>query len=274
MDVDNTPRAMTVAGSDSGGGAGIQADLKTFMNFNVYGATAITAITVQNTLGVSDVFMLPPAAVAAQIDAVAVDIGLDAAKTGMLGTREIIEAVAERIKYHDLARLVVDPVMVSTSGHRLLQEDAIKSYRDKMLPLSLVITPNLYEGEILSGMKINTLEELREAARRILDLGAQWVLLKGGHRQFDGGGAVVTDLLFDGRIFEEISNPRIDTTSTHGTGCTLSAAITAGLALGLSVPDAVRRAAAFTNGAIKTAVPVGGGHGPVNHRYKIGDISS
>ncbi len=269
MDTNKLPRAMTVAGSDSGGGAGIQADLKTFMNYEVYGTSAIAAITVQNTLGVSDVLMLSPAIVAAQIDAVAGDIGVDAAKTGMLGTSAIIDAVADRIKYHAIAKLVVDPVMVSTSGHKLLHDDAIDSYIKKMLPLSLVVTPNHYEAEILSGIRIETIYDLKEAARRILDMGTHWVLLKGGHRQFSSGESLVTDLLSDGSIYEEISNPRIATTSTHGTGCTLSAAITAGLAQGMSVPDAVRRASAFINGAIRTAVPLGGGHGPVNHWYKL-----
>lgn len=269
MDKKAIPRVMTIAGSDSGGGAGIQADLKTFMNYRVYGTSAITAITAQNTLGVNKVLMLPPEMVAAQIDAVSVDIGVDAVKTGMLGTQEIIETVAERVKAHRIANLVVDPVMVSTSGHRLLQEDAVKSYIKHILPISLVVTPNLHEAEILTGRKIESVTELKEAAMRILAMGPQWVLLKGGHRRFSGEGSTVIDLLTNGDFLDEIRCPRIETTCTHGTGCTLSAAIAAGLASDMPVTQAVRRAEAFIHGAIKTAVPVGGGHGPVNHWHVL-----
>ncbi len=269
MNERNLPRAMTVAGSDSGGGAGIQADLKTFMNFKVYGASAITAVTVQNTLGVNDVLMLPPEIVAGQIDAVAGDIGVDAVKTGMLGSREIIEAVVDRLKAHSINKLVVDPVMVSTSGHRLLREDAINTYKEKLLPISMIATPNLYEAEILSGIIINTVAQLKESARLILAMGPAWVLLKGGHRQFKGEGDAVVDLLTNGSIYREIRSPRYDTTSTHGTGCTLSAAITAGLALGMDVTEAVILAEEYIKGAIRTAVAIGGGHGPVNHWYAV-----
>lgn len=262
-------RAMTIAGSDSGGGAGIQADLKTFMNFKVYGTSAITAITAQNTLGVNKVQVLSPEIVAAQIDAVAGDIGVDAAKTGMLGTGEIMEAVADRVNAHGIINLVADPVMVSTSGHRLLLEDAVQTYVKCIFPLSLVVTPNLYEAEILTGNKIQSVEGLKDAALRILAMGPKWVLLKGGHRQFAGEEKIAVDLLTNGDFFEEIRNSRIDTTCTHGTGCTLSAAIAAGLATGMTVPGAVYRAEAFVNGAIRTAVPIGGGHGPVNHWYVI-----
>ncbi|HBX22176.1 MAG TPA: bifunctional hydroxymethylpyrimidine kinase/phosphomethylpyrimidine kinase [Desulfotomaculum sp.] len=261
--------AMTIAGSDSGGGAGIQADLKTFMNFKVYGTSSITAITAQNTLGVNNVQTLSPDLVAAQIDAVIEDIGTDAVKTGMLGSREVVQTVADRVTAHRIINLVVDPVMVSTSGHRLLQEDAIHAYIKELFPLSLVVTPNLYEAEIITGYKIDTVESLKDTALRMLDMGARWVLLKGGHRQFAGEDKFAVDLLTNGDYYQELRNPRIATTCTHGTGCTLSAAIAACLALGMDVPGAVHRAEAFLNGAIRTAVPIGIGHGPVNHWFDI-----
>ncbi len=261
---------MTIAGSDSGGGAGIQADLKTFVNFRVFGTSAITAVTAQNTLGVKKVQILSPDLVAAQIDAVIEDIGTDAVKTGMLGSPEIVETVADRVTTHRIMNLVVDPVMVSTSGHRLLQEDAIKTYIKAIFPLSLVVTPNLYEAEILTGKIIKSVESLQDAALRILDMGAKWVLLKGGHRQFAGEDEFAVDLLTNGDYFKEIFNPRIATTSTHGTGCTLSAAIAACLALGMDMPGAVHKAEAFLSGAIRTATPIGKGNGPVNHWFKVG----
>ncbi|MFZ5596536.1 MAG: bifunctional hydroxymethylpyrimidine kinase/phosphomethylpyrimidine kinase [Bacillota bacterium] len=269
----NVYRALTIAGSDSGGGAGIQADLKTFMAHKVYGASAITAVTVQNTLGVKDVFMVPPETVAAQIDAVLSDIGADAVKTGMLWSREIISCVAGLMKSYAVSSLVVDPVMVSTSGHRLLKEDAVSSYLSVLLPLALMVTPNLYEAEILSGMAITSPASLREAALRILDCGPGWVLIKGGHRQFGEDDGFVTDLLTDGSLFEEIRKPRINSTSTHGTGCTLSAAITAGLASGADVAGAVRSAVDYTARAIMAAHPIGGGHGPLNHNINTGRYS-
>lgn len=261
---------MTIAGSDSGGGAGIQADLKTFTNFRVYGTSAITAITAQNTLGVKKVQNLSPDLVTAQIDAVMEDIGADAVKTGMLGGPAIVETVAGRVITHRIKNLVADPVMVSTSGHRLLQEDAVKTYIKAIFPLSLVVTPNLFEAEILTGKIIESVASLQDAALRILDMGAGWVLLKGGHRRFAGEDELAVDLLTDGDYFKEIRNPRIVTTSTHGTGCTLSAAIAACLALGMDVPGAVHKAEAFLSGAIRTATPVGKGHGPVNHWFKVG----
>jgi len=269
MEMKKFHRAMTIAGSDSGGGAGIQADLKTFVSFKVYGASAITAVTAQNTLGVNKLQTLSPDLVAAQIDAVIEDIGTDAVKTGMLGSREIVEIVANRVTAHRIINLVIDPVMVSTSGHRLLQDDAIQTYIKDMFPLSLVVTPNLYEAKIITGNIIESVENLKDAALRILDMGAKWVLLKGGHRQFAGGVEFSIDLLTNGDYFEEIRNPRIATTCTHGTGCTLSAAIASCLALGMDVPGAVRRAETFLNGAIRTAAPIGNGHGPVNHWFDI-----
>ena len=258
-------RALTVAGSDSGGGAGIQADLKTFMAHGVYGCSAITAITAQNTMGVKGVEIIPPEMVSAQMEAVLSDIGCDAMKTGMLGNAEVVLAVAGSIRSFSIANLVVDPVLVSTSGHRLSGHDTIDSYIKEIFPLALLVTPNLFEAEAFYGKPIETESQLSDAAIKILGYGPRWVLIKGGHRNFTTGKNMVTDLLTDGTIFEEINNPRIETRCTHGTGCTLSAAITAGLARGLELQQAVREAEKYLHTAIKTAVPLGKGYGPVNH---------
>ena len=228
------PRAMTIAGSDSGGGAGIQADLKTFQALGVYGTSAITAITAQNTLGVRSVHEIPTAIIADQIDAVVEDIGVDAAKTGMLSSAEIIATVADRIRHWRIERLVVDPVMVATSGDRLLREDAVQALISELLPLALVLTPNLLEAEVLVGRRLTTDEEIRQAAREIVGMGARSVVMKGGHRQGDA-----IDLFFDGHAFHTFASERIDTPNTHGTGCTFSAAIAAGLAHGMDLVDAV-----------------------------------
>jgi hydroxymethylpyrimidine/phosphomethylpyrimidine kinase len=255
---------MTIAGSASGGGAGIQADLKTFQALGVYGASAVTAITAQNTVGVSAVHDVPTAVIAAQIDAVASDIGMDAAKTGMLSSAEIIATVADRIRHWRLDRLVVDPVMVAKSGDRLLREDAVQALIDNLLPLALVLTPNLPEAEVLVGRPLQTDQEIRQAAREIVDLGPRAVVMKGGHRQ----GAAI-DLLFDGHAFAVYSSERFDTPNTHGTGCTFSAAITAGLARGLSVPEAVGDAKRYVSEAIRRSTPLGSGHGPVAHDWLL-----
>ncbi|MFZ5648936.1 MAG: bifunctional hydroxymethylpyrimidine kinase/phosphomethylpyrimidine kinase [Bacillota bacterium] len=257
--------ALTVAGSDSGGGAGIQADLKTFMAHGVYGASAITAITAQNTTGVSGVHMIPPEMVAAQIDAVVSDIGADAAKTGMLGTSGIVEAVADRFRANRIRNLVIDPVMVATSGDRLSGEDTVEAYIKKIFPLALLVTPNLLEAEVFYGRHIDSVEKLRDAALHILEHGPRWVLIKGGHRKFARDSNEIVDLLTDGKHFEEISNPRVETHCTHGTGCTLSAAIAAGLARGMDLPQAVKAAEKYLHDALTSAIPVGKGHGPVNH---------
>jgi hydroxymethylpyrimidine/phosphomethylpyrimidine kinase len=258
------PRALTVAGSDSGGGAGIQADLKTFSAFGVYGASVITAITAQNTVGVRAIHDVPVDVVAAQIDAVMEDIGADAAKTGMLSSPEIIATVADRLKAHRLSALVVDPVMVAKSGDRLLREDAVQALRELLLPLAAVITPNAPEAAVLSGIEVVDLSSAREAARRIHDLGPGLVVVKGGHLE----GDTSDDLVWDGRSFEVLSGRRIDTRHTHGTGCTFSAAIAACLARGRSPMDAAREARAFLQGAIEHAEPLGHGHGPVNHLWR------
>jgi hydroxymethylpyrimidine/phosphomethylpyrimidine kinase len=256
--------AMTIAGSDSGGGAGIQADLKTFQALGVYGTSALTAITAQNTLQVRAVHEIPVDIVAAQIDAVMDDIGVDAAKTGMLSSAEIIGTVAERARYWRLDRLVVDPVMVSKSGDRLLREDAVHALVHDLLPLALVLTPNLPEAEVLVGRSLGTDDEIRQAAREIQALGPKAVVMKGGHRQ---GEAV--DLLFDGQTFHVFSSERFDTPNTHGTGCTFSAAIAAGLAQGLGVVDAVGAAKRYLSEAIRRSTPLGAGHGPVAHDWPL-----
>ena len=265
---DNTtpraPAALTIAGSDSGAGAGIQADLKTFAALGVYGTSALTAITAQNTLGVRAVEELSPAIVAAQIDAVIEDIGADAVKTGMLASAAIIETVAERLGHHGITQVVVDPVLVAKSGDRLLREDAVQALRQTLLPLALVVTPNLPEAEVLAGMAIRGRAELDEAARRIAAMGARYVLVKGGHAPGDP-----VDVLFDGHAFQEFAGPRVQTRNTHGTGCTLSAAIAAYLARGAPVEQAVRRAKHYLTVALRTAYPIGHGHGPLNHFHAL-----
>ena len=258
------PRALTIAGSDSGGGAGIQADLKTFSAFGVYGASAITAITAQNTVGVRAVFEIPAEIVAAQIDAVLDDIGADAAKTGMLSSAPIIEAVADRLRARSFAPLVVDPVMVAKSGDTLLRPEAMRALVELVLPMATVITPNAPEATVLSGVEVRDAASAREAARRIHALGPALVIVKGGH--LDGERS--DDLLFDGRSFEILSGRRIDTPHTHGTGCTFSAAIAACLARGMEPLAAAREARAYLQGAIEHAEPLGAGRGPVNHLWR------
>ncbi len=258
------PVALTIAGSDSGGGAGIQADLKTFQALGVYGTSAITAITAQNTVGVRAVHELPVEVIAAQIDAIVDDIGVDAAKTGMLFSAEIIGAVAERLRHWRLDRLVVDPVMVAKSGDRLLREDAVQALVRDLLPLALVLTPNLPEAEVLVARPLETEDDIRQAARDIYALGPRAVIMKGGHR---AGDAI--DLLFDGRTFHTFASERFDTPNTHGTGCTFSAAIAAGLADGLDVVNAVGAAKRYVTEAIRYARPLGAGHGPVAHDWLL-----
>jgi len=258
------PTALTIAGSDSGGGAGLQADLKTFAALGVYGTSAVTAVTAQNTVGVRAVEEVSPATVAAQIDAVLEDIGADAAKTGMFSSAAIIAAAAGRIGAYGITRLVVDPVMVAKSGDRLLREDAVRALRTILLPLALVVTPNLPETETLAGMPIAGRADLEEAARRIAALGPRYVLVKGGHAPGDP-----VDLLFDGHAFREYPGERIATTSTHGTGCTLSAAIAAYLARGLPVEAAIARAKGYVEAAMRAADPLGHGHGPLHHLFAL-----
>jgi hydroxymethylpyrimidine/phosphomethylpyrimidine kinase len=254
-------KALTIAGSDSGGGAGIQADLKTFAALGVYGSSVITAVTAQNTLGVTAVHEIPTDIIAAQLDAVLGDIGADAAKTGMLSSAPIIATVAAAVRRYGLTRLVVDPVMVAKSGDRLLREDAVAALRAELLPLALVVTPNIPEAETLAGMAITTEEDRREAARRIAAFGPRNVVVKGGHLEGEP-----VDLLYDGLSFVAIeSGPRVDTPNTHGTGCTFASAITAGLARGYDVERAVREAKAYLTEALRASYSVGAGHSPVHH---------
>jgi len=258
-------RVLTIAGSDSGGGAGIQADIKTCTALGVYAMTAVTSITAQNTRGVSAVYDLPPELVAKQIDAVADDIGIDAAKTGMLSNTRIIEAVADSVVAHAIPNLVVDPVMVASSGDPLLEESAQEALRVRLIPLAHVLTPNVPEAEALTGIRLAGVDDLREAARALHELGPRYVLMKGGH--LDTPDA--TDYLFDGVRFTEFSLPRVNTTNTHGTGCTYAAAIAAYLAQGCDVPEAVRRAKEYLTKALQHSIPLGRGHGPVNHGWPL-----
>ncbi len=257
------PVAMTIAGSDSGGGAGIQADLKTFQALGVYGASALTAITAQNTVGVQGVHEIPTDIIAAQIDSVLDDIGVDAAKTGMLSSAAIIVTVADRVRHWQIEHLVVDPVMVAKSGDRLLREDAVSALIRDLLPLARVVTPNLPEAEVLVGHPLETDAQIRDAARRIVDLGARSVVVKGGHRQGDA-----IDVFYDGQTFQEFASERFATPNTHGTGCTFSAAIAAELATGAPLAEAVAAAKHFITEAIRHATPLGHGHGPVAHDWK------
>jgi hydroxymethylpyrimidine/phosphomethylpyrimidine kinase len=260
------PRALTIAGSDSGGGAGIQADLKTFSALGVFGMTAITAVTVQNTKGVSSFEEISPATVAEQIRAVAGDIGVDAAKTGMLASAAIVEAVAEAVEEMRFPNLVVDPVFVSKHGHQLLADDAVGALSRLILPLATLVTPNLPEASGIVGFDVDTRDDMRRAADSIVRLGPRAVLVKGGHLEGDRA----TDLFVDGATEEWIDTERIDTPHTHGTGCTLSAAITAHLARGASLADAVRAGKAFVTEAIRHALPLGQGIGPVDQLWSIG----
>lgn len=258
-------RALTIAGSDSGGGAGIQADLKTFAASGVYGASAITAVTAQNTIEVVDWVAMPVDLVAAQIDAVLTDIGADAVKTGMLANAGIIEVVAAKMREHGVTNLVVDPVMIAKGGHRLLERDAIGAMIRELLPLALIATPNIPEAEVLTNRGITTWDDARNAAQQIVEMGARAVVVKGGHFE-DSAGA--TDLYYDGRSFHEFTSIRVVTKNTHGTGCTFASAIAAGLAKGLAQRDAVALAKSYVTLAIQHAYPIGHGHGPVHHFYR------
>jgi hydroxymethylpyrimidine/phosphomethylpyrimidine kinase len=264
--VTGLPRVLTIAGSDSGGGAGVQADLKTFFALGCHGMSAVTALTAQNTVGVSGVHTAPPDFVLAQIDAVATDIGVDAAKTGMLASTEIVEAVADGVKAHGIEPLVVDPVFVSKSRDRLLEDDAVAALKSRLLPLATILTPNLYEAEGLLGWsEISTRAAMSDAARALGDLGPRAVLVKGGHLPGDRA----TDILFDGGEITEIDGVRFDSEDTHGTGCTLSAAIAARLAHGDDLLTSVHAGKEFVSGAIERALRIGKGYGPVNPGWHL-----
>ena len=261
------PTALTIAGSDSGGGAGAQADLKTFLACRVHGMSAITAVTVQNSLGVTGFYELPPNAVAEQIESVATDIGVDAAKTGMLASAAIMAAVAETVQRLAIRPFVVDPVAASQHGDPLLRPDAIEALRDVVIPLADLITPNLGEIRLLTGVEVHSRADMDDAAAALYALGPRWVLVKGGH--LPGDDAV--DLLFDGTTTTELRSARYDTEHTHGSGDTLAAAITAGLARGLDMPAAVREGKTFITGAVAGSFPLGAGLGPVGHFWRLKD---
>ena len=260
------PRVLSIAGSDSGGGAGIQADLKTFSALGVFGMTAITAVTVQNTRGVSGYEAISPQIVGDQIRAVATDIGVDASKTGMLASVEIVHAVADAVAETRIPNLVVDPVFVSKHGNALLAEDAVGALRGRILPLATLVTPNLPEAAGLAGFRVDSRDLMEDAAEAILAMGPGAVLVKGGHLGVETGA---DDLLFDGRSLAWIEGERIATANTHGTGCVLSSAIAAHLALGASVRDAVTLGKAFVTEAIRHALPIGQGIGPVDPLFGI-----
>jgi len=257
--------ALTIAGSDSGGGAGIQADLKTFAAHGVFGTSAITAVTAQNTLGVIAWQAMPADLVTAQIEAVAADFDLRAVKVGMLATAAIVEAVAATIVELDLPDVVVDPVMVATGGDRLLEEDAVEAIKRELMPHTRVLTPNVPEAEALSGMGIASVDDMRSAARRILAGGPRVVLVKGGHLS----GPESVDVVVTAHDSFELRRPRVETASTHGTGCTLSSAIAANLALGLELRPALERAREYVDGAIRHAPGLGRGHGPLGHFWRV-----
>lgn len=259
------PVALTIAGSDSGGGAGIQADLKVFMALGCHGTSALTALTAQNTIGVTGIHEVPPSFVVEQIDAVASDIGVDAAKTGMLASAPVIEAVAEAVESHDIVKLVVDPVFVSKHGNSLLADDAVDALTKKLFPLAAVVTPNLHEAGAIVGEEITSLEGMKGAARALHSLGPRSVLVKGGHL----GDDRAIDVFFDGDEMIDIGGPRYDTEDTHGTGCALAAAIAARLAHGDELEDAVRFAKDFVAGAIDRSLRLGRGFGPVNPAWRL-----
>ncbi len=257
-------KILTIAGSDSGGGAGIQADLKVFAAHGIYGMSAITALTAQNTLGVQGIFNVSPAFVAQQIDSVMSDIGADAWKTGMLANAEIISVVAERARYYGIQRLVVDPVMVAKGGDPLLDPNARDTLIARLLPLASIVTPNRYEAQVLTGIEIRTVDDARQAAAVIHQLGARSVLVKGGHLP---STEAAIDVFYDGCTWSEISAPRLATRNTHGTGCTLASAITVALVQEHTLKAAVQQAKAYLTAALRLAdaLHIGHGHGPLNH---------
>ena len=256
--------ALTIAGSDSGGGAGIQADLKTFFRFGVYGTSAITAVTAQNTIGVSKWEPVSPELLRAQIDAVATDLRPSAVKSGMVGTAQLIRVVAESLRRHDLVPYVLDPVIVATSGNPLIESEGARAIRDELIPLATLVTPNADEAFALAGERVIDESSMRRAAERLVSLGAKAALIKGGHIGASDDSTIV-DILFDDGEFTVFTHSRIKTKNTHGTGCTLSAAITAQLAAGVPLRESVRVAIDYVQAALETAPGLGGGHGPLNH---------
>ena len=256
-------KVLIIAGSDSGAGAGIQADLKTCFARGVYPTTAITALTAQNTKGVQDVFTISQEFVAKQIDSVMSDIGADVWKTGMLANKHIITTVAEKAKQYRIQKIVIDPVMVSQSGHALLETDAKDNFIKQLIPLSFILTPNIPEAQVLTGIKITSIETMKEAAKLLYEMGARHVVVKGGHRE----NKFAVDILYAGKAFTEFTSPMITTTNTHGTGCTFASCVAAELAKGKGVADAVSIAKNYITKAIEKAVDqkIGTGNGPVDH---------
>lgn len=258
------PRVLTIAGSDSGGGAGIQADLKTFAANGVYGTSAVTAVTAQNTTDVTDVLELPTKLIESQIDAVLGDIGADTVKTGMLSSGDIVRCVASKMREYSIEVLVVDPVMFAKGGHSLLDEEAVQIIREVLLPIATVVTPNILEASALTGLEIRDIDTAREAAVELVKLGADAAVVKGGHME-DGPA---TDILYDGSEFRLFTTKRVNTPNTHGTGCTFASAISAQLAKGNTVREAVSSAKTYVTGAIINSLNIGSGHGPLNHFYQ------
>ena len=265
MTTTRVPRVLTIAGSDSGAGAGIQADLKTFGALGVFGTCAITTVTAQNTVGVDAALPMPSAMVEAQIDAIMADIGADAVKTGMLPGADIIRCVAQRLEFHAVATAVIDPVLVNRTGTRLFDDDALDAMRSTLFPKATVVTPNTREASLLTGLDINTQDDLKNAAKALVEeLGARNAVVKGGRME-----GPATDVLYDGSDFLTFTSERIYTPHNHGTGCTLASAIAAGLARGLALPVAVQQAKDYVTAAMRASFPVGRGHGPLNHFHEL-----
>lgn len=259
------PTALTIAGSDSGGGAGLQADLKTFLACRVHGMSAVTAVTAQHSRGVEAVHALPGSMVAAQVTAVATDIGVDATKTGMLANRDVVDAVVDVLGSVDVGPLVVDPVCASQHGDPLLADDAVDALTSRLFPLAALVTPNLPEVKVLLGKEVRDRAGMRDAAKRLLDFGPRWVLVKGGHLD----DPVAVDVLYDGESFRELSAPRHPSIHTHGSGDTLAAATTAALARGLNLPAAVAFGKEFITSAVAGSFALGSGRGPVGHFWRV-----
>ena len=255
-------KVLTIAGSDSGGGAGIQADLKTFTAFGVFGTSAITALTAQNTVGVQGISEVDPEFVKKQITSVLDDIGTDAVKTGMLASPEIVRVVAGTLSDYNIKNIVVDPVMIAKSGDSLLSEDAGKCVIQYLIPLAAVVTPNIHEAEAMLDIRINTIDDMKKAGAMIRDMGCDWVVIKGGHMENE---KMATDVAYDGKEYFLLSEERCNTKNSHGTGCTFSSAIAAGIAKGYPVLKAIQQAKAFITMAIKESFAIGAGHGPTNH---------
>ena len=264
------PCVLTIAGSDSGAGAGIQADLKTISALGCYATVAITALTAQNTRAVTAIRDVEPEFISQQIETVASDIPINAVKTGMLSSSEIVLTVRDALQRHNMTNLVVDPVMVATTGAKLLNDNATRTIKEALIPLALVLTPNIYEAELLTGLSIDGVEQMEQAARELHQLGARNVVVKGGHLT---GTDKCVDVLYDGEQFYRYERPYIKTTSTHGTGCSFASAVACGIARDLSVQDSIELAKEYVHGALQNAFPLGGGNGPINHFHRLRDNS-